>query len=660
MRSYTDPQAEMTSRTGGNLQTKTSTLTLRQARTHLMEYGDCPVDILDSRVAQSWRRSLAAGLLPGGSAITGEHADADTLRQSLARNHDLLSHSQPVMEYLFDQVRHSQNVVVLADHHGTLIHSLGDACFLAKAERVALSCGASWSEEHRGTNAIGTALTERKGVEIHGSEHFLERNGFLTCAAAPIMSATAELLGILDISGDQRSGHPHTLGLVNTAARMIENHLLIAGAGRHARLHIHPHPFGIGTMAEGILTLSDDGWIVGANRMALTLLKLTAGDIGSTVLERIIQERFQDILSFQRRRSHLASQVHLQDGSVLFVQIHADFSTIPAKSPSPQLKEYSVQSDALSRLDSGDLRWRQATDKARRILDKPISLLIQGESGVGKELFARAWHDSSARSKGPFVAINCAALPESLIESELFGYAPGSFTGAKREGNLGRLRQAHGGTLFLDEIGEMTVTMQTRLLRVLQERSVTPVGSGEVIDVDFALVCATHCKLSEAIERDAFRSDLFYRINGLTVQLPALRERTDFEQLTENMIGHIDSERTIEVAPDLLKALGTYHWPGNMRQYANMLRTACAMLEPNEVVIGWQHIPDDMSLALLRTRQKERPVARHIHGQDSQNLHEMSLHAIKMAIENSQGNISKAARILGISRQTLYRKIQAN
>ncbi len=641
------------------MQTKTSGLTLRQARSYLMEHGDCPVDILDSRVAQSWRRSLAAGLLPGGPAMAAEHTDAAILRQSLARNHDLLSHSQPVMEYLFDQVRHSQNVVVLADSHGTLIHSLGDACFLAKAERVALSCGASWSEEHRGTNAIGTALAERNGVEIHGAEHFLERNGFLTCAAAPIMSATAELLGILDISGDQRSGHPHTLGLVNTAARMIENRLLIAGSRHHIRLHMHAHPFGIGTMAEGIVSLSDDGWIVGANRMALSLLKLTAGDIGSTVLERLIHERFQDILSFQKRRSHLASQVHLQDGTVLFVQIHTDVSSISLKLPSSSLNTQPIHDDALSRLDSGDLSWRQAADKARRILNKPISLLIQGESGVGKELFAKAWHDSGVRYKGPFVAINCAALPESLIESELFGYAPGSFTGAKREGSLGRLRQAQGGTLFLDEIGEMTNAMQTRLLRVLQERCVTPVGSSEEIKVDFSLVCATHCNLSEAIERGAFRSDLFYRINGLTVQLPALRERTDIEQLTVNMLDHIDPDRTIQVAPDLLKALGRYDWPGNMRQYASILRTACAMLESDELSISWQHLPDDIRLALLQASKNEHPVTNHFNGQDSLNLHEISRHAINMVIDNTQGNISKAARILGISRQTLYRKIQA-
>ncbi len=641
------------------MQAKSSPLTLRQARMHLLEHGDCPADLLDSEVTRSWRRSLAAGLLPDSRAMAADRSDTENLRQALAQNHDLLSHSQPVMEYLFDQVRHSQNVVVLADREGILIHSLGDAYFLAKAERVALSRGASWNEAHQGTNAIGTALAERNGVEIHGAEHFFERNGFLTCAAAPIMSATSELLGILDISGDQRSGHPHTLGLVNTAARMIENRLMIAGSRHHIRMHIHAHPFGIGTVAEGIIMLSDDGWIVGANRMALTLLKLKAGDIGSTVFERIFSERVEDILSTQKRRTHLSSQVHMHDGTVLFVQIHADISALPVHAASSPVMRDTSRNDALSRQDSGDQRWSQAADKARRILNKPIALLIQGESGVGKELFARAWHDSSARSQGPFIAINCAALPENLIESELFGYLPGAFTGAKREGSLGLLRQAQGGTLFLDEIGDMATAMQTRLLRVLQERTVTPLGAVQAVDVDFALVCATHCKLSEAIERGQFRSDLFYRINGLMVQLPGLRERTDFQPLTEKILGEIEPEGKIQIAPDLLKALSEYRWPGNMRQYANVLRTAVAMLDRNENCIDWQHLPDDMNEALLNRFQTSQPASTTANFRGTQNLQQLSRQAIDSVLQTCQGNMSKAARILGISRQTLYRKMNA-
>ncbi|NMM13278.1 MAG: sigma-54-dependent Fis family transcriptional regulator [Rhodoferax sp.] len=619
-----------------------------------MEHGDCPPEGVDERVARSWRRSLAAGLLPAGRLLETEHASGGGLRHTLESNHDLLAHSRPVMEYLFEQVRHSQGMVILADSQGTLMHTLGHADFLGKAERVALANGASWHEQHRGTNAIGTALIEASGIEIHGAEHFFERNDFLTCTAVPILSAMGQLMGVIDISGDQRSGHPHTLGLLNMAASMIENRLLTATCQRHIRLHLHAYQEGIGSVAEGIIALSIDGWIVGANRAALALLHLGATDLGATPLARTMDVGLDELLARHKRRPGQATQVRLLDGSTLFVQVHLDATALPAAPAARVNQLISAPVDALARLDTGDLRWRNAADKARRVADKPIPVLIQGESGVGKELFARAVHESGPRRNGPFVAINCAALPENLIEAELFGYAPGAFTGARREGGLGRLREAHIGTLFLDEIGDMPLTMQTRLLRVLQERQVTPLGGGRPVDVDFALICATHCKLREMADQGRFRSDLYYRINGLTVQLPALRERTDFSALTLRLLANINPERGIHLAPDLLARLSQHPWPGNLRQYAGMLRTASAMLDPHEDCIDWSHLPDDVVEELTTPAPTVSAVSA---PGASQNLDELSRVTIRQALESSCGNISQAARRLGISRQTLYRKL---
>jgi transcriptional regulator with PAS, ATPase and Fis domain len=309
----------------------------------------------------------------------------------------------------------------------------------------------------------------------------------------------------------------------------------------------------------------------------------------------------------------------------------------------------------LAALDTGDTRWRASADKARKVLDKGIPILIQGESGVGKELFARALHDSSARKSAPFVAINCAAIAENLIEAELFGYAPGAFTGARKEGSLGRFREAQGGTVFLDEIGDMPLALQTRLLRVLQERKVTPVGSGKAMEVDFALVCATHCKLREAAERGSFRQDLYYRINGLTVQLPALRERDDFAALTAKLLRELHPQAMVEMDAALLNQLAAYPWPGNLRQYANMLRTACAMLDADETHLEWRHLPDDITEALMASA----PARSTPEPETFQNLEDMSRAAIHQALENARGNLSAAARTLGISRQTLYRKLAA-
>ena len=627
---------------------------LRQARLQLIEHGDCVSDGLDDRLVRSWQRSLAAGLMPTGRPVEPPHSSGGALRQTLDSNHELLAYSRPVMAYLFDQVRHSQGMVVLADQQGTLIHTMGHVDFLGKADQVALSCGASWHEGHRGTNAIGTAMAEASGVAIHGAEHFFERNAFLTCTAAPILSARGELLGILDISGDQRGGHPHTLGLVNTAANMIENRLVIASAQRNIRLHLHPQIEGIGTVAEGIVALSGDGWLVGANRNALAMLQLRSADLNALPLDRLVDVALDELLARHHRRPGKPTQIRLRNGGVLYAQVHANSSMLVAAQPKVAVTP-AAQVDALCALDTGDRLWRVAADKVRRVLDKPIPVLIQGESGVGKELFARAAHDSGPRRHKPFVAINCAALPEHLIEAELFGYVPGAFTGALREGSLGRLREADGGTLFLDEIGDMPLPMQTRLLRVLQERRVTPVGGGQSVAVDFALICATHFKLREEALAGRFRSDLYYRINGLTVQLPALRERSDFAALTAQMLKDFNPSREVQIAPALHQRFSQCDWPGNLRQYANVLRTASAMLDDHEGWIKEVHLPDDIieTLLALDDAPAQTPLVNQRH-----NLEALSRQAIHQALQDSTGNMSQAARSLGISRQTLYRKLK--
>jgi len=623
---------------------------IRLARHQLVDRGVCAGESIGPRVARSWQRSLDAGLLPMGRISHADMLSGLDLERARERNHALVSHSLPVMEFLFDGVRDSHSMVILADRNGSLMHTHGDLDFLGKAERVALRCGASWHESQRGTNAIGTALAERGEVEIHGAEHFLERNTFLTCAASPILSGVGELLGILDISGDQRSRHPHTLGLVSTAARMIENSLLLSEP--HAIvLRLHPRPEGIDTVAEGILALSEDGWIVGANRRALALLGIEAGRIGGVRIQGVFDARIEDLV---RAGSPDARPFALRTagGAPLLARVQLRASLAPAAPSRP----VAPLEDALSRLDSGDPQWRRAAERARRVLSRRIPLLVQGESGVGKELFARALHESTAPGPAPFVAINCAALPENLIESELFGYAPGAFTGARAKGCTGRLREAHGGTLFLDEIGDMPLGLQARLLRVLQERKVTPLGCGEAVDVDFSLICATHRRLRAEVEAGRFREDLYYRINGLSVTLPALRERTDFHALVNRRLREICQGEPLPVEAGLLEALSRHPWPGNLRQLDSVLRASVAMLEAGDTRIGWHHLPDEIFEEL---RDPPHVAAGEAAAAPPQNLQELSQRAIEQALENWRGNVSAAARQLGISRQTLYRRIQA-
>jgi transcriptional regulator with PAS, ATPase and Fis domain len=283
-----------------------------------------------------------------------------------------------------------------------------------------------------------------------------------------------------------------------------------------------------------------------------------------------------------------------------------------------------------------------------------ISVLLQGESGSGKEVFAHELHSGGTRASGPFVAVNCAALPETLIEAELFGHVGGAFTGARREGSPGRIREADGGTLFLDEIGDMPLPMQARLLRVLQERQVTPLGGSKAVAVDFFLVCATHRNLRAEVRAGRFREDLYYRLNGLTVQLPALRERRDFFTLTAQLLRSIVPQHPPAIHPDLLSALQAYRWPGNVRQLHNVLRAACALLEPGETQLQWAHMPEDL-LEELAGDGNQTPAQ---DSADATDLRQLSTRVIEQVIEATQGNMSEAARRLGISRNTLYRRIK--
>jgi transcriptional regulator of acetoin/glycerol metabolism len=619
---------------------------LRHARHELLERGELPPGFAHATVGRSWQRCFHAGLTPVGRLPEAPHLSACQLARAAEQQRELIAHARPVMEYLHAQMRDSGSMVILADDRGVLLQALGDTDFLGRAERVALMPGASWAERYRGTNAIGTALAESNAVTVHAGEHYLERNGFLTCAAAPVAAPNGRLLGVLDISGDQRGRHPHTFGLVQAAAQMIENRLFETSHGASLRLRFHTLAEGIGTVAEGILALSEDGWIVGANRPALQRLGLASADLGATPLSRLLDVTLAALLDWGRRSPLQPMLVNGLRGRRFFVRVE------PGRRPVMAPPAKAKPRDALAAIDTGDERLAAAIDRARKVLGKTIPLLLQGESGAGKEVFARAVHESGPRSQAPFVAVNCAALPENLIESELFGYVPGAFTGARREGSPGRIREAQGGTLFLDEIGDMPLALQARLLRVLQEKEVTPLGGGKAISVDFTLVCATHRNLKADMESGRFRADLYYRINGMALTLPALRERSDFGMLVTRLIDELAGRRDIALDSSLAKAFAEYSWPGNLRQLANALRTACALLDEGETLIGWQHLPDDLKEEL------SRPAPRVADDNLPENLRAQSDAAIQRIVAVSSGNMSEAARRLGVSRSTLYRRLR--
>jgi len=301
----------------------------------------------------------------------------------------------------------------------------------------------------------------------------------------------------------------------------------------------------------------------------------------------------------------------------------------------------------LEHLAGEDPGLQRSVQKLRRVLDRDISLLLTGETGTGKEAFARAIHQGSVRAKGPFVALNCAAIPESLIESELFGYRAGTFTGASRQGMKGKLEQANGGTLFLDEIGDMPAHLQTRLLRVLAERELVPLGAATPVALDVQLVCATHRDLPAMVAAGEFREDLYYRLNGLTVRLPALRDRADRAGLIRRVLGREACDEQVELTAEAMERLADYRWPGNVRQLINVLR--CAVALADDGVISLDCLPPEvMSVPTERScvaqlLETTRDVAEAAH--------------LQATLEQHGGNVTSAARSLGINRATLYRKL---
>lgn len=627
---------------------------LHIARRHLLDSGQVPDGLVSALVADSWQRSLKAGLDPCARETEAPHISAQQLVRFKERERELIDYATPAMAYMASQTRDSGSIIALSNVDGVLLHTCGDANFVDRASRVHISPGASWNEAHRGTNAVGTALALGAPTVVTGGEHFFECHQLLTCAAAPISDSRGQLLGILDISGIQTSYHPHTFGLIRATAQMIENRLFLARHGADIRLHFHPLAEGIGTLAEGVIAISHDGWLVGANPTGLALLSLKRGDPRQVQIDQLVGIGIDALIDWGRRRTDEPLFIPRGTQGGLFIRVemsrHPMTVAIPAVSDSPDEKSAP---DALQQLDTGDARMAVAVRRARRVMDKAIPLLIFGDTGVGKELFAKAIHQSGPRKDHPFVAVNCAALPETLIEAELFGYASGAYTGARKDGSPGRLREANGGTLFLDEIGDMPYSLQARLLRVLQERVVVPLGGGRALPIDFALISATNCHLREAVDAGRFRADLYYRINGMTLTLPPLRERSDFNLLVASLLETFEPKRRVILSSSVAKAFANHSWPGNLRELANALRTACALLENGESSIDWIHLSEDLISDIEQGRDgsmsKPRPGT----------LHSKMDKTILRAIDTTQGNIADAARRLGISRTTLYRRLKA-
>jgi len=618
------------------------------AREHIRTHGGVPFGFLRTEIEQSWRRSLQAGV-EFYKPLNQRELREDNANDLLAQNEFLIRNAQPELDSLSYHFGDSAWVILCsADAH--ILESRGASCASVPGLEHCLRPGVLWQEDQFGTNALGTAIVERCTLHIHSGEHYLESLAPFSCTSSPIFDARGELLGILDLTRAGKNNQPmDVIGLLKFSVHNIENRLFLRQFANQTIIAFHNRQHYLRSAWQGLLAVDDNGRVVAINQTGCELLQRSRDTLLDTVLEHLFQLPLDKIM---QQASQGIGQRRTPAGKLYFEVIRA--LTLPVLQPQafnapPDVKpEHS--SVALAGMDEPGLQ--RSFRMAQRATEHHIPVLLQGETGTGKEVAARNLHNLGPRSQRPFVAVNCAAIPENLLESELFGYREGAFTGARKGGMKGRFEQADGGTLFLDEIGDMPLDMQARLLRVLQEHRVQPLGGGEDIALDVQIIAATHCELKKMVAAGTFREDLYYRLNGISITMPPLRERSDFDALLQRIILDIcpDCEkRKVHIETGLLNRFRHYHWPGNVRQLHMVLQVALAFMEPHENCLNEEHLTPDflheLELAAMKTPR-------------SGLLQENEASLIRQALEQHDGNVSAAAASLGISRATLYRRMK--
>lgn len=638
---------------------------IRTAKERYLEQGEPPEGVVSESIHRSWERCLKQGLI-NDTKLQLEPTTTSHLNFLRDQNALLIDHTQSEFESLYAHIAGTQSMIILSDANGIILNATGNAGFMTKAQRVALQPGVSWNESTTGTNAIGTAIIENRPILVKGAEHFLERNGFLNCSASPIHDPTGNIIGVLDLSGDYRQPHEHTLSLIRMSVQLIENKLFQEQFKNDFVIHFHTRSEFIGTLWEGIAVFSNEGKLLAANQSGIFQMGLPSSNYLGTTLESIFDVDLAGLIALGRKNaSQNPNKIRLRNGNTFFVSIEIPHDALKPVFGRPQTSAQSTPESpykALDSLNSGDEKIHALIEKLKQAINHDIPIVIEGETGTGKELFAQAIHASSQKRSGPFVAINCAAIPEGLIESELFGHEEGAFTGARKRGSPGRILQANGGTLFLDEIGEMPLAMQARLLRVMQSKEVTPLGSTKSYKVDISVISATNVSLKEQISKRLFREDLYYRLHGYKISLPPLRNRSDLPLLIQRILRDQLNKNGVLIDAEVIELFQRYAWPGNIRELFHVLQTASVFMDGN--ALRKQDLPEDFLDEVSKLRLMQPFNQHHTTPKlpkketDQYDIDRQERELIMQAIKVNFGNIGAATKNLGISRATLYRKLK--
>ncbi|WP_448950420.1 sigma-54-dependent Fis family transcriptional regulator [Labrys neptuniae] len=603
--------------------------------------------VRDATVVQSWLRCINKHRLDPAQACEAYIVPDIQLREHRQQSEELIAIARSGLESLFRQVVGQNYVLLLSDRAGVTVDFYGDPSFDNNLRKAGLYLGSEWSEGRAGTCAVGACIEAGEALTIHQTDHFDNTHTPLSCTAAPIYDIQGGLSAVLDISllssPIKKASQNLALHLVSATVRRIELANLMAQSSREWVLRFSRSPEFLDVDPEAGIAIDGSGRIIGMTNGGAKVLARSGNldwrnpdDLIGQPLSRFFDIEINDLPDLTRQHRPQDRLVFARDGNALFA--HAIEPNIAVRSPAGARHDIPA---SLRNLSGGDGQLAALQAKVAKLAPRPVSILIQGETGTGKEYLARAIHEASGRT-GKFVAVNCAAIPEALIESELFGHLPGAFTGAAPRGRVGLIEEANGGTLFLDEIGDMPLALQSRFLRVLSERELTPVGASRAKPLDIRVVSASNRPLEALVKTGGFREDLFYRLNAATVALPALRERSDFVWLLDKILAkHRGNGEPLAVGPAALMALKAHSWPGNIRELDNVVSVA-AVLCQNGVID-----PGDLPEALLRRAlppKTEEPQAQKA--------------ALEAVLAGCGWNVSQAARSLGVDRSTVHRQMK--
>jgi transcriptional regulator of acetoin/glycerol metabolism len=616
--------------------------------------------IIRPEIQKAWERCRNHNVNPYADI----HQDLLSPAQLAARkweNADLLAVAEPVMEELFQFVERSNFVVWLADADGYMIKVVGDPNYhIGLTEHIAaeLKEGNCFAEHVLGANGCGTPLVTGEPIQIQGAEHYCLRAHSASGSGAPVRGPEGNIIGSLGMTGKKELIHAHTLGMVVAAANAIHKELKLREIDKQKQVILE-------SLSEGIFVLNAEGYVTYQNPAAKRILKVDFNLVGKKLedLGGKNNINFKQIIGRQESITGELVDINLSGETVRVSLTVSPMNTAGRNSGMVVVvAERKRISQIINKFVGMKARYSfsdiigkekcllESIQLAQKVADSESTVLITGESGTGKEVFAQAIHNASNRRGGPFVAINCAAIPRDLLASELFGYDEGAFTGARRGGNIGKFELADGGTLFLDEIGDMPLDMQVVLLRVIEERNLVRIGGKKSIPVNVRIIAATHKDLAHEVANNRFRADLYYRLNVINIQLPPLRDRKGDIPLLVNKFASLLQWREVRIDSDAQSAIINYSWPGNIRELRNVIESALG--QSDDGVISLSALPENIRSSTHLNAAAEKPAIPRIIP-----MKKLESDIIRDALDKCNGNVSLAARQLGISRSTVYRKL---